>query len=209
MLKKIFVFLGVVLLIGFVSVFVRGFNYQKEKSSLDNKTMVDTSSSKKQELIDEETINSILEQENKNSKEETPIVENNQPVQNQETSKKEVKQNNSNTTTNTTPKVNQEKKVQSTQQQNSTNNDKVQNQPKQSTPWEDLGISENDYYNSPMWGTWADITYKVENYSSRSETELACQTESQRLLNEEQKASSCTPMNSYSGRYLGEYLKVR
>lgn len=201
MLKKIFIVLGVILLVGFISVFARGFNYQKEKSNIDNKSLTDVSTSKKQELIDEEIINSILDQE---TKEDNPKVENTQPVQNQETPKKEVKSNNSNTT----PKVNTENKVES-KQQNSTNNDKIQTQPKQNTPWEDLGISENDYYNKPMWGSWADITYKIENYSSRSETELACQTESQRLFDEEEKASSCTPMNSYSGRYLGEYLKIQ
>lgn len=204
MLKKIFMFLGVVLLIGFISVFARGFNYQKEKSNIDNKSLTDVSTSKKQELIDEEIINSILDQE---TKEDNSKVEDTQPVQNQGTPKKEVKSNNSNSTT-TQPKVNKEQPIQSTQQ-NSTNNDKVQPQPKQNTPWEDLGISENDYYNKPMWGSWADITYKIENYSSKSETELACQTESQRLFNEEEKASSCTPMNSYSGRYLGEYLKIQ
>lgn len=201
MLKKIFIFLGVVLLVGFISVFARGFNYQKEKLNIDNNSLNDVSTSKKQELIDEEIINSIIDQE---TKEDNPKVENTQPVQNQETPKKEVKSNNSNTT----PKVNTENKVES-KQQNSTNNDKVQTQPKQNTPWEDLGISENDYYNKPMWGSWANITYKIENYSSRSETELACQTESQRLFDEEKKASSCTPMNSYSGRYLGEYLKIQ
>lgn len=206
MFKKTLKVLGIILLIGFISVFIRGITYQKEKSTLDNKTLSNVSKSEKQEIIDEDIINSILDQEE--TKEDTSKESNTKEQNKENSSTNEVKQNTS-SSNNIQPKTNNEKVVQSANQQNSTNNDKVQIQPKQVNPWDDLGISEYDYYNSPMWGTWADITYKIENYSSRSEVESACQTESNRLFDEEEKISSCTPMNSYSGRYLGEYLKVR
>lgn len=113
------------------------------------------------------------------------------------------KQSQSNTNNN----VNQNKlnKNQQTSENNSVSSNAPANNVKQ--PWEELGISENDYYNKPMW-SYATITFKVDDYSSREATENACKEESMRLFNEEQKASACTSVNSYSGRYLGEWLKI-
>lgn len=79
--------------------------------------------------------------------------------------------------------------------------------PVQKTPWEELGISEYDYYNKPMSGG-DEITFRVENYGSKEATETACRNESMRLV-EEGIISSCRTVNSYSGRYLGERLTKR
>ena len=72
-------------------------------------------------------------------------------------------------------------------------------------PWEQLGLTENQYYNEPIW-SWARVDYHIDNYSNREETKNACEQESMRLMNEENIASGCTEINSYSGRYLGEML---
>lgn len=114
-------------------------------------------------------------------------------------------QSKNNLQSNQTQSQNNSKKNQSSIVNNSNPNNSTSSNIKQ--PWEELGISENDYYNKPMW-SYATVTFKVEDYSSRAETETACQKESMRLFNEEEKASSCTSVNAYSGRYLGEWLKV-
>lgn len=76
--------------------------------------------------------------------------------------------------------------------------------PVQKTPWEELGISEYDYYNKPIYGD-DDITFSVKIYGSKEATEEACRKESMRLI-EEGVISSCRTVNSYSGNYLGEKL---
>lgn len=72
--------------------------------------------------------------------------------------------------------------------------------------WELLGLTEDQYYNSPMW-SWARLDYSIDDYGSHEETQKACRQESMRLL-EEDISSGCTEINSYSGRYLGEMLEI-
>lgn len=57
MLKKILIVVGIVLLIGFVSAFVRGCNYNEEKS--ENKST--PTSTEKQNIISDENISNILD----------------------------------------------------------------------------------------------------------------------------------------------------
>ena len=59
MLKKILIVVGIVLLIGFVSAFVRGCNYNQEKS--ENKTTPTTTETEKQNIISDENISNILD----------------------------------------------------------------------------------------------------------------------------------------------------
>lgn len=69
--------------------------------------------------------------------------------------------------------------------------------------WEKMGMSEEDYNNKPMW-SWGRLDFKIEEYGSLEETELACQISGKNS----NKAFSCTRINSASGRYLGEMLKI-
>lgn len=69
--------------------------------------------------------------------------------------------------------------------------------------WDELGITENEYYNSPAW-SWARVDFAVEKYGSQEKCLNACieYGESTGM------GYSCSTINSYSGRYLGEMLKL-
>lgn len=74
------------------------------------------------------------------------------------------------------------------------------------TEWEKMGISEYDYHNKPMWN-WIKISFKLEDYGSQTATENACREYGNKKAEEESLGFSCTNVLSYSGRYLGEYIK--
>ena len=77
---------------------------------------------------------------------------------------------------------------------------------KEQTAWESLGISEYDYYHKPMWN-WARVDYKIEDYGSFDATHQACIDAGNQL--EDIISFSCTNINSYSGAYLGDMLKIK
>ena len=79
-------------------------------------------------------------------------------------------------------------------------------QPKPETEWEKLGISEYDYYHKPMW-SWARVDYSIEDYKNFEQTHQACIDAGNNM--EDIISFSCTNINSYSGAYLGDMLKVK
>lgn len=79
-------------------------------------------------------------------------------------------------------------------------------QPKSETEWEKLGISEYDYYHKPMW-SWARVDYSIEDYKTFEQTHQACIDAGNNM--EDIINFSCTNINSYSGAYLGDMLKVK
>ena len=83
----------------------------------------------------------------------------------------------------------------------------IEEKPKQQTAWEELGITEYDYYNKPMW-SWARIDFKVSDYASAEETINACRSYGHKIMDEQGLGFSCSSINSYSGDYLGEMLKT-
>jgi len=79
-------------------------------------------------------------------------------------------------------------------------------QPKIETEWEKLGISEYDFYHKPMW-SWARVDYNIEDYKTFEQTHQACIDAGNNL--EDIISFSCTNINSYSGAYLGDMLRVK
>lgn len=77
---------------------------------------------------------------------------------------------------------------------------------REQTAWESLGISEYDYYHKPMW-TWARVDYKIEDYGNYDSTHQACIDAGNQL--EDIISFSCTNINSYSGAYLGDMLRIK
>lgn len=77
---------------------------------------------------------------------------------------------------------------------------------KPKTAWEELGISEYDYYHKPMW-SWARIDFSIEVYKTYEKTREACISKGEEYF-EQGLGYSCTSINSYSGDYLGEMLKT-
>ena len=78
---------------------------------------------------------------------------------------------------------------------------------KEITAWEELGITEHDYYNKPMW-SWARVDYSIKDYVTQELTQKACIDAGNNML-ENILSFSCTSINSYSGDYLGEMLRVK
>lgn len=143
------------------------------------------------------------------NKEET-IVEEQEEVKQEE--KQEIKNIEQKQITNNTTK---ETKVQEQPKTETVQPAPVQTQPvqqtqpepvREQTEWEKLGISEYDYYNSPMW-SWARVDYSVKKYGSLEATHQACVDAGNQM--EDITSFTCNNINSYSGDYLGEMLKVR
>ena len=140
---------------------------------------------------------------------------------------KEKKETTSQSTTNTNDnnsRVSQEQTTntnQSVKSETNSNNNNTQQQTNviqnttpepvhEQTEWEKLGISEYDYYNSPMW-SWARVDYKVSEYGSYESAHQSCinagldkQEKDENLI-----SFSCTQINSYSGNTLGDMLRLK
>ena len=71
------------------------------------------------------------------------------------------------------------------------------------TAWEELGMTEDEYYNKPAW-SWAIVDFPVEKYGS----EEACFNACIKYGEESKMGFSCSTINSASGRYLGEMIKL-
>ena len=57
-----------------------------------------------------------------------------------------------------------------------------------------------------MW-SWARVDYKIEDYGSFDATHQACINAGNQM--EDIISFSCTNINSYSGDYLGDMLRVK
>lgn len=82
----------------------------------------------------------------------------------------------------------------------------VVEQPK--TAWEELGISEDEYYRSPVW-KWQAVMFGIylsgDNYcSNATECREKCVAYGDSYISEHTGTYRCTTVNSYSGDYLGE-----
>ena len=73
-----------------------------------------------------------------------------------------------------------------------------------SNPWEQLGISEFDWYHKPVY-SWMRVDYDVSNCNSISNCERLCMNDAEELAYIENV--SCIQVHTYSGNYLGEMLK--
>lgn len=138
----------------------------------------------KDSLKNEEEQNENNENNKTESKTESNKTENNNQVVQSNTKREE--QSKQNVTKSETPKVEQPKV--------------------ERKPWEELGISEYDYYNKPMWN-WMTIEFDVNSYGTQYAAESACRESGNKKAEEEGLGFSCTNVLSYSGKYLGEHIK--
>lgn len=152
---------------------------------------------------------------NKNKK--TDVINETNNNQNNETLIEEVKEKDSNesieSNNNSTSKSEQKVEVKNETPKSETKQEEKQSSseiPKVDTntkndinAWDELGITENEYYNSPAW-SWARVDFAIEKYGSQEKCLNACieYGESTGM------GYSCSTINSYSGRYLGEMLKL-
>lgn len=183
---KIRLILGVLIGLSFVSViFFCLYNRQNIKiSSKDKKTDVinETNNNQSNETLIEEVKEKDSNESIKSNNNSTSKSEQKVEVKN-ETPKSETKQE---------------------EKQSSSQIPKVDTNTKNDiNAWDELGITENEYYNSPAW-SWARVDFEVEKYGSQEKCLNACieYGESTGM------GYSCSTINSYSGRYLGEMLKL-
>ncbi len=152
-----------------------------------------------------------------NKDKKTDVINETNNNQNNETLIEGVKEKDSNesieSNDNSTPKSEQKVEVKNETPKSETKQEEKQSSseiPKVDTntkndinAWDELGITENEYYNSPAW-SWARVDFAVEKYGSQEKCLNACieYGESTGM------GYSCSTINSYSGRYLGEMLKL-
>lgn len=144
---------------------------------------------------EEQKNNDPIKEEQTSNIDEKPKVENN--TSNNEKPKKENKPTNpSNSGTTTTTPNYQPPKVE-------------EKPPKVQTAWEELGISEYDYYHKPVW-SWARIDFSVDDYGTEENTKNACISKGNKLMKESQEGLgfSCQSILSYAGNYLGEMMET-
>lgn len=151
--------------------------------------------------VDEE--NQISESLDENDdKEPEVILENKEDTNKSDNKKKEESikssDNKKENTVNNAPIV-ENKKEQAVKEEK-------QEEVKKVTAWEELGITEYDYYNKPMWN-WARIDFSIKDYKTYEKTREACTTKGEEYF-KEGLGYSCTSINSYSGDYLGEMIKI-
>lgn len=183
---KIRLILGVLIGLSFVSVIFFSL-YNRQNIKISNKD-------KKTDVINETNNN----QSNETLIEEVKEKDSNESIEsnNNSTSKSEQKVE----VKNETPKS----ETKQEEKQSSSQIPKVDTNTKNDiNAWNELGITENEYYNSPAW-SWARVDFAIEKYGSQEKCLNACieYGESTGM------GYSCSTINSYSGRYLGEMLKL-
>lgn len=175
----------------------------------------------KKPVVDTTVIESNKDSSEMEEEENEPITENNENdndiVKNDSTNDDSTSSNNmeSNNVRNsnvvkenktTTNVKKEEPKQESTQVQQPVTQPEPEQPKHEPTAWESLGISEYDYYHKPMW-SWARVDYKIEDYGFFDATHQACIDAGYQL--EDIISFSCTNINSYSGAYLGDMLRVK
>lgn len=121
------------------------------------------------------------------------------PKQNTEIQKQTTSVNNEEVKKNDEVKENNEEVVKQEEQKEET----IKETPKKIEIWDELGITEYEYYNTPMW-KWATVDFSIEKYGTQDACFNAC-TEYGESTG---MGYSCSIINSYSGRYLGEMIEL-
>ena len=158
-----------------------------------------------------------------NEKKEVIINESsNEPITNNEQSNNKTSGSSSNlasdtnkddkkSNTNINSNVVKEKDIENNSKKVENNSTQVENDStvrvEKQNPWDDLGITEYDYYNKPMW-SWARVDYSIKEYGTQEKAYNACIEAGNNMI-EDILSFSCTSINSYSGDYLGEMLRVK
>lgn len=171
--------------------------------------------------IDNKTTENIIKKNDEKKIEKDKASEtkdDNQEVKDSLKNEEEQNENNENnkteskTESNETENINQvvqsntKREEQSKQNVTKSETPKVEQPKVEKKPWEELGISENDYYNKPMWN-WMSVEFDVNTYGSQSAAESACRDSGNKKAEAEGLGFSCTNVLSYSGKYLGEHIK--
>lgn len=208
-MKKIIILIVSFLLVVGVCFGFFFFNYSKSEKNQDNKKIEYNNVDEKNEIIIEDSDkDNIIEEETNDNVIEDNTDENkeNNSVNNKKEENKPITQTPQNNSNNSNDSKKEEKKEENKPIEKT---EEVKEEPKKeptSNAWDELGISEYDYYNKPMWN-WARIDFSIKDYKTYEKTREACVSKGEEYFNEGY-GYSCTSINSYSGDYLGEMLKT-
>ena len=202
MKKKIIIVLSFILLLG-ISYFIFFFNHSKSEEIVDNKEVEINNVDEKNEISGSLDKNDEVEQE--------VVLDNKEENKSNNKEHKEESINTNtkkDTVTNNVPKVENKKEstVREEKKEEVIVDEVVVEEVKEITAWEELGITEHNYYNKPMW-SWARIDFSIKDYKTYEKTREACITKGEEYF-KQGLGYSCTSINSYSGDYLGEMIKT-
>lgn len=186
---------------------ISGFTYCIIQNNITNKSEViqkQTNTEKNQEIIEEKIEKEVMENESNNEPITNNKQDNNKTSGISSDSTGTTNQDDKKSDTNINSNVVKEKDVENNSTQ--VENDSTAQVEKQ-TPWDELGITEYDYYNKPMW-SWARVDYSIKEYKTQELAQQKCIEDGNNML-DEILSFSCTTINSYSGDYLGEMLRVK
>ena len=174
-------------------------NKKIEYNNVDEKNEIIVEDSDKDNIIEEETNDNVIEDNTDENKENNLV--NNKKEENKPITQTPQNNSNNSNTSKTEEKKEENKPVEKTEELK----EESKKEPT-SNAWDELGISEYDYYNKPMWN-WARIDFSIKDYKTYEKTREACVSKGEEYFNEGY-GYSCTSINSYSGDYLGEMLKT-
>lgn len=186
---------------------ISGFTYCIIQNNITNKSEViqkQTNTEKNQEIIEDKIEKEVMENESNNEPITNNKQDNNKTSGISSDSTGTTNQDDKKSDTNINSNVVKEKDVENNSTQ--VENDSTAQVEKQ-TPWDELGITEYDYYNKPMW-SWARVDYSIKEYKTQELAQQKCIEDGNNML-DEILSFSCTTINSYSGDYLGEMLRVK
>lgn len=168
-------------------------NEAKETLKEENQNNSEIDVDKNEEQNDEEI-------EESDDKDDEDVESNSNDVDNS------IKENDSNNEVSTPNKDNSSNN--NTNQNNNVSNSTTDDSPKEQTPWEKLGITEYEYYNTPVW-SWQNVDFGVDLEGDKycaNETDCLskCQQYGDEYLSQNNNGGyNCDDVLSYSGRYLG------
>lgn len=168
-------------------------NEVKETLKEENQNNLEIDVDKNEEQIDEEI-------EESNDKEDEDVESNLNDVDNS------IKENNSNNEDSTPNKDNSNNN--NTNQNNNVSNSTPDDSTKEQTPWEKLGVTEYEYYNTPVW-SWQNVDFGVDLEGDKycvneADCLSKCQKYGDEYLSQNNNGGyNCDDVLSYSGRYLG------
>lgn len=191
------------MVLGIISASIIFFN-TREKKNLKDSENIEVSKNKDSKNVEELDVEKDIKQdkvgEQKNDNETTNNSSETESVNKVTTN---TSKNDTSVSTNNNNQNNNINNSSNNYNETSSHNSQVVEQPKQSTPWDSLGITEYEYYNSPAH-SWAELDFKISDYGSREATLNACKEYGNKYIAENSGGYFCDSVNSYSGDYLGE-----
>ena len=202
--KKILI--TIITLISIILLVVVGIYIFKNKDTSTNKnnevkeTLKEENQNKSEINVDKNEEQNDEEIEESDDKDDEDVESNSNDVDNS------IKENNSNNEVSTPNKDNSNNN--NTNQNNNVSDNTTDDSPKEQTPWEKLGITEYEYYNTPVW-SWQNVDFGVDLEGDKycaNETDCLskCQQYGDEYLSQNNNGGyNCDDVLSYSGRYLG------